>query len=341
MRLFTAAFLLVLATGVAPAIADQLVVDPLQGDAPLKVTITGPKHLTDKIAKCSYTHGWFGRGGNGVGINWGDGSNPMSMDKEGSCVEAQRTHIYTVPGTYKLTVAEWHPGPTDAPVDDWTGTATITVGGTAPSNSLTLLNTDETTVYRYQEFPRVKFNASVSKQSVIQAELIAQDGTVVQKMQPLKWSNAGEGEIFIALQNYDLYTEKLAAGQTTFKVRLSLLQDNEVKLVRETLFRNTLQYADSVQPLSVKAITGLKAEMNLSLFHPKCSSYRIEWGDGKKDEKIIPVVEGCVINQTSVPLTHTYAKAGAYKVRVYTNEMAFGKQLKDVHPYSEMDVTVK
>jgi hypothetical protein len=94
------------------------------------VTIDGPKDVMAKIDSCVYSVGWFGPGGNGLWIEWGDGtSNPQFVaEQEGqSCSDSVRTHTFDKPGSYTIVVTLWHPGPADAPETDWEDSVTITL----------------------------------------------------------------------------------------------------------------------------------------------------------------------------------------------------------------------
>lgn len=78
-----------------------------------------------KINECTYSRGWYGASGNGLTIDWGDGSqSPVFTDdvKMGdSCTGEMKKHTYVKSGTYTVKVTSWHPGPTDAPITDWEG----------------------------------------------------------------------------------------------------------------------------------------------------------------------------------------------------------------------------
>lgn len=103
----------------------------VSGDtAPASVSIVGPASVMARIEQCVFTRGWFGAGGNGLSVDWGDGNRePGWRDtmQGKSCADLVRTHKYEIPGTYLIHVRLWHPGPTDAPVTDWEDTITITV----------------------------------------------------------------------------------------------------------------------------------------------------------------------------------------------------------------------
>ncbi len=104
---------------------------PKEGTAPLTVTISAiPSAVQAKINGCKNSVGRLGRSGNGLTIDWGDGT--VSPSDTGtttgrSCAREVRQHTYTTPGTYTAKIKSWHPGPTDAPVTDWEGTANVVV----------------------------------------------------------------------------------------------------------------------------------------------------------------------------------------------------------------------
>lgn len=104
---------------------------PKEGTAPLTVTVAGvPSAVLAKINSCKQSVGFYGRSGNGLTIDWGDGTvspSDTSTSTGSSCTREMRQHIYTKPGTYTAKIKSWHPGPADAPVTDWEGTAKVTV----------------------------------------------------------------------------------------------------------------------------------------------------------------------------------------------------------------------
>lgn len=93
-------------------------------------TITGPAPVLEKIESCRVSVGWFGPGGNGLYVEWGDGRTSPTFveDREGeSCSYETSTHTFEKPGAYTIIVTLWHPGPADEPVTDWEDSVVITV----------------------------------------------------------------------------------------------------------------------------------------------------------------------------------------------------------------------
>ncbi|MDR3450247.1 MAG: hypothetical protein P4M15_10980 [Alphaproteobacteria bacterium] len=107
---------------------EALQIQPTHGKHPLQVQITGPSYLVDAINKCVTSHEWQGKGGNGVTVNWGDGTDDLeNVPLNTPCADMQGAHAFPRPDIYHVVVTLWHPGATDAPITDWTGLATITV----------------------------------------------------------------------------------------------------------------------------------------------------------------------------------------------------------------------
>jgi len=94
------------------------------------VTITGPAPVLEKIDSCVVSVGWYGPGGNGLMVEWGDGMAAPTFDaaEEGaSCSDEVRTHTYEKSGAYTIVVTLWHPGPADEPITDWEDSVTVTL----------------------------------------------------------------------------------------------------------------------------------------------------------------------------------------------------------------------
>lgn len=97
----------------------------------LKVTISAPA-VAQKMQECTYSVGWFGSSGNGLTVDWGDGTvspKNTSFLQGTSCTSEVTSHTYPSSGTYTIKVRSWHPGPTDAPVTDWEGSTSVIVSG--------------------------------------------------------------------------------------------------------------------------------------------------------------------------------------------------------------------
>lgn len=93
-------------------------------------TITGPAPVLEKIESCTVSVGWYGPGGNGLYVEWGDGrtSPTFVADREGeSCRYESSTHTYERPGAYTVIVTLWHPGPADEPITDWEDSVVVIV----------------------------------------------------------------------------------------------------------------------------------------------------------------------------------------------------------------------
>ena len=120
-----------------PELSKQFRLSPQEGKAPLTVEVAMvPKEVLTKMNECVTTVGRMGSSGNGLTVDWGDGTiSPVANASSSgqSCKNEVKKHTYATPGTYTVSVRSWHPGPTDAPVTDWEGTARVTVKATSTS----------------------------------------------------------------------------------------------------------------------------------------------------------------------------------------------------------------
>ncbi|MBI3550216.1 MAG: PKD domain-containing protein [Elusimicrobia bacterium] len=326
--------------------ADPLVVSPASGAAPLTVAITGPGPILERISRCRFgVHGWSGQGGHGLHVDWGDGSQIFAPGLSGSCAEAQRRHVYSVPGTYRVRVKAWHPGPTDAAVTDWAGEASVTVVGMGPDDRLELLEPQGGESFRYQEFPKVRWRAAAAGRAKIRLELLSSDGAVVTRMDDIEWSTVGDGSAVVRdSRGFGAYDAALKAGHERFFVRATLLRDGKPVASKDgPEFSMTARYPDSIRLLQLLRVEGdgpFKAAFSLNLSLRDCSSYRIDWGDGEVAEVILPTATRCPLNSTSRELSHEYAKAGKYRVTIRTNDFALGRPLESVVGYGALEVDV-
>lgn len=118
-------------------------ITPASGKAPLNVTLTTNNDaVNEKIKNCKYSQGFFGPSGNGLSVDWGDGTTEPSAsyteakrNSGASCTDAVSKHTYAENGTYTVEVTSWHPGPTDAPITDWEDEATVRLSTTTANSS--------------------------------------------------------------------------------------------------------------------------------------------------------------------------------------------------------------
>lgn len=119
---------------------------------PLKVSLTtNDDAVNKKIEGCVYSLGFYGQSGNGLSVDWGDGSSEPGDSfseavREKDCTNVVSSHTYSKAGSYTVTVHSWHPGPTDAPIIDWKNSATVKVGGNG--------NTDTDDSVRFNASPK-------------------------------------------------------------------------------------------------------------------------------------------------------------------------------------------
>ena len=328
--------------GVARA-DEALVFSPASGDAPLQVTIAGPPRVVDKLAKCEIRRAWFGKG---LEFDWGDGSGrrptaPPAAAK-GSCVSSDGTHTYAVPGTYAVTVKDSHAGPTDARVIDWTGKASITVGGPGKPDRLDLVAVD-TTQAHYGGYVRVRWRSDLKSKAAIRLEALLPSGVSLVRLLDKPWSIEEEGEDRIFLQSKP-YEEALRRGEKSFRVRLSLVREGEVVLAQTSGdLPLSARYPDALARLSLKETTGkgpYLAAFQLKMINVDCASYLIAWGDGEETRRILPADGACHADESAKEVSHAYSKAGKYSITLRDNGGDRRKDVLNVIPYFTLDIDI-
>ncbi len=114
-------------------------ISPQSGKVPHKVEIsTASSTVNKKMNECVYSVGRMGTSGNGLTVDWGDGTVSPTANASStgqSCKNEVKKHTYTKPGTYTVTVRSWYPGANDAPVTAWQGTGVVTVKATTSTST--------------------------------------------------------------------------------------------------------------------------------------------------------------------------------------------------------------
>ena len=102
---------------------ERLKLNRLSGPNPLTIQLIGPMRLV----RLGTGH-FQGRTGCGYSILWGDGPNSSSpQGPVGTDCSKGLRHLYTDPGTYKITAKIYHLGPADETIEDWSDQVVITV----------------------------------------------------------------------------------------------------------------------------------------------------------------------------------------------------------------------
>ena len=328
-----------------PAHAEQtLVVRPLAGEAPLLVRIADPTRVLTKVAECRF--GWFpwiGPGGNGLLVDWGDGSEIFSFEEmysaerdRKSCAERQRRHIYSVPGTYRVRVEIWHPGPTDGPVTDWKGETVITVGGEGPPDTLEIVEPHDRQVFPYRLFPHIRWRASVGEPSTIRVEMLSEAGARL-GVKDFDWASVGERDASTLL-DFQAYDAALRRGETSAFLRVSLMREGNVLVSRDSLpqgISGRIQDNHFFVPVrrcpDDDAYT-ISVKVNLPLSDGDL--VRIEWGDGETMEYLGRQDEGESV------FAHTYSQPGDYNIKLRTDAYSGNQDIDDVVGYYMLGVRV-
>jgi hypothetical protein len=115
----------------AAAYVSPLEVSSKIGRAPYRIHIDGPAMVKDRAQNCGkHSSKALGIAGNGLSVDWGDGTHPLEGAQEGqSCAEDQETHTYKWPGTYTIRAYTWHPDEQSHPIVDSSWETKVTITG--------------------------------------------------------------------------------------------------------------------------------------------------------------------------------------------------------------------
>jgi hypothetical protein len=339
-RFHLAAFVIALFLSAPLHAGDALQTDRLAVNAGETVTLTGPAILLERIKSCQ--QGW---GSNGYTINWGDGrgSDPQSRN----CLSEIR-HAYTVPGSYTVYAAVYHWGPTDMPVDEWTGKTTLTVSGKAGALGLELLEPKGGETFYYQDYPKIRFSVVTGQKLDLGFELLGADGSVSASGEVKSVSYNGEGSAYLGVHmmgEAESYAQLLRTSKNSFTLRVTAKDEaGKVLLQKESKpFTMLAELARNFpNPFRTKPASGRSITADYSFYHPDCSSYELDWGDGSPPERLEqPLQKQCRLNSTQRNWTHTYKAPGTYRVVFRTTDIEPFTKLDQLVPYYATDAVIE
>lgn len=310
-----------------------------EGKAPLKVRITGPELLVEKVKECKR-----GIGGLGFSVDWGDGAFSGGI-RGGSC-EGALEHTYTVPGSYSIEGAVWRPGPTDAPEYIFQGRAEIRVSGVSGKRpvKLRILGEQEDVFYGTGLRP-LRVLIDTDRTLELKAELVTENGKVLSASSK---TTSATGTDLLPFNSYGdgPGAEDYSSGKVRAKLRVAAFHEGkEVARADGRLF--TIHAKANYRAFELKPAGGkapLTVEASYQFHHRDCHAYIVEWGDGSPDDTggTVPAKgQGCRLERHVVKLQHTYTKPGTYVIRWYDNDSSpFGPARKGPG-YMEKQVRVK
>ena len=338
-----------------------LVVEPRRGVVPKTVSILGPPALLRRIEAfleqrrdCETHWPW---GTHGFAIRWGDDKDesrvspdPSPRDSDG-CPDPLR-HTYTTPGTYTITASLFHPGPPAVPVFEWEGATHVTLTGIDQDNRLRLLAPVGGELFTYGRSVPVEWEIATGQAVDLVLELVRTDGKVVQTRVIRQIAYDGQGRAFLP-RGEASYEGLPKYGPGRARVRLRMVKDDQT--IVSQLSEEFLLSAEWVQPADllkgrpdretrVVPAPGepLTVELLHHTYHPDCTSYAIDWGDGSSvDEIVASIPKSCRFESAVVRNRHSYASAGTYRIVLRTNRNSPFKPLEDIVPYEIIVVVLE
>jgi PKD repeat protein len=311
----------------------SLSVTPASGSAPLTITISAPSSVENKINSCVYSQGFFGASGNGLRVDWGDGTvSPTNASSRlgQSCTNEITTHTYAQSGTYTVRVTSWHPGPTDAPITDWQGSAIVTVSGSASASEIFTAtpasgNVPLNVSYRIDNANTLLYSYSISYGDGTSPYLLFAPAGAG------NCTGAGNGCFMI---DSHIYSQAGTYTATLYRTIIASCSGGVVCSagVRE-IVKSAIVTAGSVSSngasLSAYPTTGnapLSVAFSATRLPQSNSLYTIQFGDGTTQNVQGNYSQACT---ASYPITctnfygfnvsHVYTTAGAYTAQVISN----------------------
>jgi hypothetical protein len=279
-------FFMFVVTSLLPAVlclgADGVKLSASRGKAPLTVKLLAPAHLLEKAKACKRI--W---GGMGYSVDWGDGS-PNAGRSGQNCIE-NLSHVYSVPGKYSVTVKVFHPGPTDAPIYDFQGSADVEVEGGKEASSRVkmkiLEEKDGGHVYFGTGLPLLRFELETSRPLELIAELVNAGGKVLFREKKTS-SFSGEDSIRWGSYGNGPAAEDYVNGKIKAHYRITAM-DSGKEVVRAESRTFTIHAETTFRDFEASPLRGnvpLEVTTSNQFSHADCASYIVEWGDGSSDE---------------------------------------------------------
>lgn len=318
-----------------------------KGVPPLAVRIVGPKQFVDRV------NNWNGRwlhGSSGFSISWGDGSRDPVMIDNPNPKKDYLQHSYAVPGVYYIYATEYHLGATDAAVTDWKAGAELKVlgneqTGTANQNmQIVFLSPKGGESCTYQNFPSVEWRLDTDRRVDVHIELMS--GEKVLTHQVVKGvANRGfqhkDRLQFRSWDDLDAILRQQGIGK--FKVRIILVDQYGKSIFyrdsREFTMRSELQIGNGALKLVDSDPTKpTTVTVAYDVWHPRCFSYKLEWGDGEISRHTAPPNGAALLDKKEYKFVHTYASKSKYKIKLYSNNHDPFKKVEDIVSYESLDI---
>ena len=358
--LIIAVLVLVLALALAGAGDDKLSIRQTTDGNVTVVTITGPKLLLDRVVEVaalrkrvaqipSLSQSRCGPVSEAPGFRiwWGDEgpwttyASPLPPGPDG-CPDPL-SHVYAVPGTYKIGAHTYHMGPVDGTIVDWHDGTSVSVDGTPPPLALSVVAPHRDKKHFFREPVIVRSKLSTPELVNLLVEIVGRDGAVLGKQSFRGLKYAAEGEARTNLKQ-DAYAHHLLNETAPVIARVRVRELNRDLLVSESEpFYLTARIDDTRQNFVYPQVELLPdAPRTVSLrHHPdtvSCHVYGVDWGDGSSLEQHNV---GCSQEQTTIETPHRYQQAGRYRIVLRTTNRSREADLSLLNaPYQVLEIAV-
>lgn len=341
--------MLLIPTASSTTLTEPLKLSHLEGKAPLRVCIEGPRAVIERFEGCRYSMGWHGWSGNGLSLDWGDGQPVGRFEdpaQKGTSCAHLRCHEFKFPGEYAVSLRLWHPGPDDGPVLDWKGGTSVRVLGQVQPPRFELLSPKEPQTVGYAGEPVPRWKLEAGGKVDLRFLVLSKSGKTLFEKTDRGIAYHGEGRESFSISP-EKYEDLLRDEGGSFFYRFEVLRDGKIaRSVDSPALRMTREIPAhdpnriQVEPRQGKA--PLQVNVRHGVFLKACHAYKVDWGDGTPPTEHIqgPVKDGCRVDPTDLSLSHVYKRAGRFKLRLYFDEGATLRDLKKQGPHHAFDIKV-
>jgi hypothetical protein len=307
------------------------------GPAPMRVDLHLPDEWSRVVSRNCQELKLIRFAGQAFTVDWGDGKTfPDESKEDSSC---GLSHIYGVPGTYKI----------QAHIDSftdccsppythelWKDSATVVVGGNRRVLSFEFLTPVGGELLTYKTLPEVKFNLVLDRKSDLIFDFISEAGTVLGTSLLHDVSYVGESKALIKATDSKVFDDLLRQGKTKVFVRVRILRDGRAVMTKDSpsviITNRSPEKSLVLDYPSEDARRTVNAHFVYSNAEEECLSYSLDWGDGSPLLQVFRTKTQSECNRYNSKkekvLSHNYATSGEFTIR-FKNDSAGPQRLPE------------
>ena len=287
-----------------PVVSGVIQVTPVNGTAPLTVTISATVNITGSCTGGSYM------------LDYGDGTAMQQIvAPAGSCAQLNKnfTHAYQSAGVYTVALSS----------GSHKSSAIVTVsGGSAGSSSTTTQDSIVASVTSGAAPLTVTFTGTVnaadagSCTSNCSDQINFGDGTTVAVPLPVTQTGYQSTTSYTATHTYNSAgTYAATLSKTSSGGQLQPVANAIVTVTGGSAATSTSAGVYSIISVAT-GVGGNQSAVSIQISYPACASYVVDWGDGFQSQSGTGSTTGCSGQNNKVTLNHNYGQNGTVTIRL-------------------------